>query len=279
MHTLIKHDIALHVAHTNADTADPGVSDALAGALDLRVVRPLVPDATDPSGRRGLGRVCELDPPMHARRVRRPRRRAAARHRAGHPRGGRPRGDGPYASPSAAAPATASSTPYARSGADAFLTADLRHHPVSEATPAAHRSGWSTPRTGPPNGPGASRPPPSSTRFPTATAGTSGSTSRRRSPTPGPPTTPPLLLMEPPTERRARRPDPPPRRTGAGRPPVAARPQAEFAARARRDRLAHQGPHPAARPARRRADRGERHRPRADQGRAGRGPGAPARRP
>lgn len=29
VHTLIKHDIALHVAHTNADTADPGVSDAL----------------------------------------------------------------------------------------------------------------------------------------------------------------------------------------------------------------------------------------------------------
>lgn len=64
VHTLIKHDIALHVAHTNADTADPGVSDALAGALDIRVVRPLVPDATDPSGRRGLGRICELDHPM-----------------------------------------------------------------------------------------------------------------------------------------------------------------------------------------------------------------------
>src|SRR5690606_7676453 len=57
VHTLIKNDIALHVAHTNADTADPGVSDALAGALDLRVVGPLVPDPTDPEGRRGLGRV------------------------------------------------------------------------------------------------------------------------------------------------------------------------------------------------------------------------------
>ncbi|MFD5763337.1 Nif3-like dinuclear metal center hexameric protein, partial [Streptomyces sp. NPDC127044] len=53
VHTLIKNDIALHVAHTNADRADPGVSDALAGALDLRVVRPLVPDPTDPEGRRG----------------------------------------------------------------------------------------------------------------------------------------------------------------------------------------------------------------------------------
>ncbi len=64
VHTLIKHDIALHVAHTNADRADPGVSDALAGALDLRVTGPLVPDPSDPAGRRGLGRICELDPPM-----------------------------------------------------------------------------------------------------------------------------------------------------------------------------------------------------------------------
>lgn len=84
VHTLIKNDIALHVAHTNADTADPGVSDALAGALDLNVVRPLVPDPSDPEGRRGLGRVCELTHPLTA-------------------------------------------------GVDAFLTADLRHHPVSEA--------------------------------------------------------------------------------------------------------------------------------------------------
>lgn len=67
VHTLIKNDIALHVAHTNADTADPGVSDALAGALDLRVTGPLVPDPTDPEGRRGLGRVCALDPPLTVR--------------------------------------------------------------------------------------------------------------------------------------------------------------------------------------------------------------------
>ena len=31
VHTLIKHGIGLLVAHTNADSADPGVSDALAG--------------------------------------------------------------------------------------------------------------------------------------------------------------------------------------------------------------------------------------------------------
>ncbi|NED21819.1 Nif3-like dinuclear metal center hexameric protein, partial [Streptomyces sp. SID9913] len=76
VHTLIKNDIALHVAHTNADTADPGVSDALAGALDLRVVGPLVPDPTDPEGRRGLGRVCETDQPLTVREL---ADRAAAR--------------------------------------------------------------------------------------------------------------------------------------------------------------------------------------------------------
>ncbi|WP_338316267.1 Nif3-like dinuclear metal center hexameric protein, partial [Streptomyces bohaiensis] len=53
VHDLIRSGTALHVAHTNADRADPGVSDALAGALGLRVVGPLVPDAADPSGRRG----------------------------------------------------------------------------------------------------------------------------------------------------------------------------------------------------------------------------------
>ncbi|WP_181009043.1 Nif3-like dinuclear metal center hexameric protein, partial [Streptomyces sp. SM12] len=38
VHDLIRSGVALHVAHTNADRADPGVSDALAGALGLRVV-------------------------------------------------------------------------------------------------------------------------------------------------------------------------------------------------------------------------------------------------
>src|SRR5262249_45361127 len=121
----------------------------------------------------------------------------------------------------------------------------------------------STRRTGPPNGPGASWPPPSSTRSPTGTDGTFASTSRKRSPTHGPPTRPPTRRqpLEPPTERRSRRPDPTPRRPGPRRTPAAARAQAEVPARARRDRVADQGPHTAARPAGGRADRGERLRP------------------
>lgn len=41
VHQLIKAGIGLHVAHTNADHATPGVSDALAGVLGLSELRPL----------------------------------------------------------------------------------------------------------------------------------------------------------------------------------------------------------------------------------------------
>ncbi|RCH69405.1 Nif3-like dinuclear metal center hexameric protein [Streptomyces sp. SDr-06] len=132
VHTLIKHDIALHVAHTNADTADPGVSDALAGALDLRVVGPLVPDATDPAGRRGLGRVCELDHPMTLRAF---GAHAAARLPA-TAQGVRVAGDPDALVRTVAVSGGSGDSLFdavRASGADAFLTADLRHHPVSEA--------------------------------------------------------------------------------------------------------------------------------------------------
>ncbi|ORM08711.1 Nif3-like dinuclear metal center hexameric protein [Prescottella equi] len=43
LHRLIRGGCALYSAHTNADRADPGVSDALAGALGLVATRPLVP--------------------------------------------------------------------------------------------------------------------------------------------------------------------------------------------------------------------------------------------
>ncbi|MEU7569674.1 Nif3-like dinuclear metal center hexameric protein [Streptomyces fradiae] len=125
VHTLIKHDIALHVAHTNADTADPGVSDALASALGLRVIGPLVPE-------NGLGRICELDPPetlaaFAARAAERLPATAQGVRVAGDPdatvrrvavSGGS--GDSLFDAVRAA-------------GVDAFLTADLRHHPASEA--------------------------------------------------------------------------------------------------------------------------------------------------
>lgn len=132
VHTLIRHGIALHVAHTNADTADPGVSDALAGALDLRVTGPLVPDPADGEGRRGLGRVCELPREMRLSELaewaaKRLPVTAQGVRAAGDPDrtvrtlavcGGS--GDGLFAEVRAA-------------GVDAYLTSDLRHHPASEA--------------------------------------------------------------------------------------------------------------------------------------------------
>ncbi|BCL31006.1 GTP cyclohydrolase 1 type 2 [Streptomyces aurantiacus] len=131
VHTLIKNDIALHVAHTNADRADPGVSDALAGALDLRVVRPLVPDPADPEGRRGLGRVCELDPPVTVREL---AERAAERLPA-TAQGIRVAGDPEALVRTVAVSGGSGDSLFAdvrAAGVDAFLTADLRHHPASE---------------------------------------------------------------------------------------------------------------------------------------------------
>ncbi|GAA3268277.1 GTP cyclohydrolase 1 type 2 [Streptomyces lavendulae subsp. lavendulae] len=132
VHTLIKNDIALHVAHTNADTADPGVSDALAGALDLRVTGPLVPDPTDPAGRRGLGRICELDHPETLREF---AARAASRLPS-TAQGIRAAGDPDALIRTVAVSGGSGDSLFEQvraAGVDAFLTADLRHHPASEA--------------------------------------------------------------------------------------------------------------------------------------------------
>ena len=45
---LIRAGVALHVCHTNADNANPGVSDALAAAIGLRDTRPLKPMPGEP---------------------------------------------------------------------------------------------------------------------------------------------------------------------------------------------------------------------------------------
>ncbi|MFJ1702114.1 Nif3-like dinuclear metal center hexameric protein [Kitasatospora sp. NPDC088346] len=136
VHTLIRAGIALHVAHTNADHADPGVSDALAHAVGLRVTGPLVPDPSDPAGRRGTGRIGVLEPPL-------PLSAFAARVAAGLPAtaaGVRVAGD-PDRLVERVAVCGGSGDGFlaqARAaGVDAYVTADLRHHPASEATEAA----------------------------------------------------------------------------------------------------------------------------------------------
>lgn len=59
VHRLVSGGCALLASHTNADVAREGVSDALAAALGLTVVAPLLP-GTD--GTTGLGRIATTEP-------------------------------------------------------------------------------------------------------------------------------------------------------------------------------------------------------------------------
>ncbi|WP_182906700.1 Nif3-like dinuclear metal center hexameric protein [Microbispora sp. H13382] len=130
VHRLIRGGAALYAAHTNADVADPGVSDALARAVGLTGdLRPLQPSVADP--RRGLGRVGDLPAPM-------PLREFAALAASGLPRTAGPLRvagdlDRPVRTVAVCGGAGDSLLGTARAaGVDVFLTADLRHHPASE---------------------------------------------------------------------------------------------------------------------------------------------------
>jgi len=130
VHRLITAGVALYTAHTNADVADPGVSDALARTIGLDgQLRPLAPSADDP--RRGLGRIGELPEPV-------PLRDFAATVTHGLPEtaaGVRVAGDldGTVRTVAVCGGAGDSLLDAARgAGADVYLTADLRHHPASE---------------------------------------------------------------------------------------------------------------------------------------------------
>ncbi|MEU0934317.1 Nif3-like dinuclear metal center hexameric protein [Embleya sp. NPDC005971] len=132
VHTLITGGCALHVAHTNADAAAPGVSDALAAALGLTVTAPLDPVSADPGECRGIGRIGELAVPetlaaFAARAARALPRTATGLRVAGDP-------DRPVRTVAVCGGAGDSLfDAVRRSGADVYVTADLRHHPASEA--------------------------------------------------------------------------------------------------------------------------------------------------
>jgi dinuclear metal center YbgI/SA1388 family protein len=124
---LVVHDIALYVAHTNADVASPGVNDALATACGLDATTPLAL----PEGR-ALGRVGDLPAPLTL---------AAFAARLGvvlPPAAGGIRVAGP---PDAVVRRVAVAggagddlfDAVRASGADVYVTADLRHHPALEA--------------------------------------------------------------------------------------------------------------------------------------------------
>jgi dinuclear metal center YbgI/SA1388 family protein len=124
---LIVNHIALHVAHTNADVASPGVCDVLARACGLVEVGPL--EVVD---RVGHGRVGSLVSPMTLREFVQQLSTVLPKAAGGI---------------RVAGPANALVSRVAvvggagddffdavrASGADVYVTADLRHHPVLEA--------------------------------------------------------------------------------------------------------------------------------------------------
>ena len=119
VHRLIQAGIALYAAHTNADVADPGVSDALIAALGVH-------DATALTAS-GLGRVGDVVQPMtlseFADRV------DAVLPRTGH--GVRVAGDGSTRVQRVAVCGGSGDSLLAAasdSGADVYVTADLKHH-------------------------------------------------------------------------------------------------------------------------------------------------------
>jgi dinuclear metal center YbgI/SA1388 family protein len=134
VHRLIKSDVALYVAHTNADVANPGVSDALADRLGLTELRPLHPPApgSPAAGEgRGAGRVGRLAAPMTLAAL--AERAAAALPPTSW--GIRAAGDPKRRIQTVAVSGGAGDSfldDATRAGADAYLTADLRHHPASE---------------------------------------------------------------------------------------------------------------------------------------------------
>ncbi|MGK5684791.1 Nif3-like dinuclear metal center hexameric protein [Actinoplanes sp. URMC 104] len=132
IHRLIRSDVGLYCAHTNADVANPGVSDALAARLGLRDLRPLVPASGAAAGEgRGIGRIGELAEPMDLAEftgfaaTRLPATTAGIRAAGDPSRVVRTVAVCGGAGDSFLADAT-------RAGVDAYLCADLRHHPASE---------------------------------------------------------------------------------------------------------------------------------------------------
>ncbi|MFB9236123.1 Nif3-like dinuclear metal center hexameric protein [Plantactinospora siamensis] len=132
VHDLIRNGAALYVAHTNADVANPGVSDALAERLGLTDLRPLDPAEGPAAGAgRGSGRIGRLPRPVRLAEF----TRQAAAALPGTAWGVRAAGD-PDRMIGTVAVTGGAGDPWlatvAAAGVDAYLTADLRHHPVSE---------------------------------------------------------------------------------------------------------------------------------------------------
>ena len=153
VHTLISNDIALFNAHTNADSARGGVSDALIALLGIEDAEPLVahdhsvptdasssPEQAAQEVATGIGRVGNLKTPTPVRDI--------ARILSGRlPRtttGVRIAGDPSAMVTRVAVCGGAGDSLFDQvraSGAEVYITADLRHHPATEARDTANRHG------------------------------------------------------------------------------------------------------------------------------------------
>ncbi|MDQ1287387.1 MAG: Nif3-like dinuclear metal center hexameric protein [Actinomycetota bacterium] len=134
VHRLIRGGCSLYTAHTNADVAARGVSDALARVLGLTDLEPLAPDALDDpeEAPRGMGRVGNLGAPTTLREF----ALLVAEALPATSQGVRVSGDPVAEIRRVAVCGGAGDSLFGAvraSGADAYVTADLRHHPASEA--------------------------------------------------------------------------------------------------------------------------------------------------
>lgn len=129
---LIKADCALIAAHTNADVVADGTSAVLAAALGITDAVPIAPSADGLGGLTGIGRVGALAEPTTLGAL---ARRLADLLPA---TAGGIRAAGDYQQPVSTVAVCGGAgdsllgTDAVR-GADVYITADLRHHPASEA--------------------------------------------------------------------------------------------------------------------------------------------------
>ncbi len=134
VHALVEGGCAQMAAHTNADAAGAGVADALAAAIGVRVERPLIAATGEPSpvgsGRVGVIETTSLKGFAAAVAAALPPTAAGVLF-AGDP-------DGIVATVAVVGGSgDAFLADAAAAGVDAYVTADLRHHPASEAREAA----------------------------------------------------------------------------------------------------------------------------------------------
>lgn len=143
VHTLISNGIAQFNAHTNADSARGGVSDVLISLLGITDALPLAPHTPDPETESGtlptgIGRVGDLPRPTPVRDI----ARILAEKLPRTTTGVRIAGDPAATVTRVAVCGGAGDSLFDEvraSGAEVYITADLRHHPATEACDTANR--------------------------------------------------------------------------------------------------------------------------------------------